>query len=404
MEKIVIVGAGQAGLSLAAKLRKLGYGGDLTLIGAESHPPYERPPLSKAFLLGKVEQDRMQLRPPSFYAEQDITLLTGKTVTRIARDDKTVHLKDMSLSYDALALTTGSRPRRLPTELGGALRGVHVLRGIDDARALARACRPGRRALIVGGGYIGLEAAAVLRGLGIEVCLIEASPRILSRVAAPETSDAIRALHRTKGVLIKEAVGLKHLVGQDHVEEARLSDGTNIPVDVVLVGIGALPRDELARDCGLATEDGILVDARGRTSDPAIYAAGDCARFSFAGHSTRLESVQNAIDQAETVAETMMGQSPIYAPVPWFWSDQFDLKLQIAGLSRGYDTVVAREGHRPGAKSFWYFAKDKLIAVDSLNDPASFMLARRLLARACPVSMEDIRDGAKDLKSLMNVS
>ncbi|REF73318.1 pyridine nucleotide-disulfide oxidoreductase (plasmid) [Paracoccus versutus] len=399
--RIVIVGAGQAGAALAAKLRRLGFAGAITMIGAEAALPYERPPLSKAFLLGKIDAERLQLRPPSFYREQEITLLTGQTVQKILPQDQLVRLEDEALGYDALALTTGSAPRKLPDAVTGGLRGVHVLRNIDDARALAKACGSARRALVVGGGYVGLEATAVFRGLGIEVTLVELGARILSRVAAPETADRLRDLHLSHGVTILEGTGLAELCGNGRVEEAVLTDGTTLPTDLVLAGIGAVARDGLARDAGLAVQDGILVDRFGRSSDPAIYAAGDCARFPFDGVPTRLESVQNAVDQAEHVAANMLGQATPYHPVPWFWSDQYDLKLQIAGLGHGHEQVVIRPGKRDGAVSHWYFRGGSMKAVDALNDPASFMLGRRLLEKGCRVRPEDVGGSTAHLRQIL---
>jgi 3-phenylpropionate/trans-cinnamate dioxygenase ferredoxin reductase subunit len=295
MDSIVVVGAGQAGASCVAKLRADGFTGAITLVGEEPVPPYQRPPLSKAYLLGEMELERLFLRPASYYADAGITLITGSRVDAVDRAARQVHLGGRALAYDHLVLTTGSVARRLPAALGGDLGGVHVVRGLADVDAMAPAMQPGRRVLIVGGGYIGLEAAAVARKLGMTVTLIEMADRILGRVAAPETADFFRALHRGHGVDIREGVGLAHLTGTDgKVTGAMLTDGSALPVDMVIAGIGIAPATALAEVAGLAIENGIRVDAQGRTSDPAIWAAGDCASFPWRGGRIRLESVQNA--------------------------------------------------------------------------------------------------------------
>jgi 3-phenylpropionate/trans-cinnamate dioxygenase ferredoxin reductase subunit len=398
MNRIVVIGAGQAGASLVAKLRMLGFAGEITLIGAEPVPPYQRPPLSKAYLLGEMTLERLFLRPESFYADQGITLRLGQPVGAIDPVARTVTLGGELLEYDALALTTGSLPRRLPALIGGDLPGVHVVRALADVDAMAPEFQPGRRVVIVGGGYIGLEAAAVAAKKGLDVTVLEMAPRILQRVAAPETSDAIRALHQAHGVKILEATGLERIEGTSRVEGVSLSDGRRLAADFVIAGIGILPDTALAEAAGLEIENGIRTDAQGRTSDPHIWAAGDCASFPWRGAQLRLESVQNAIDQAELVAANMLGAGKDYAPVPWFWSDQYDLKLQIAGLNTGYDRVVLRES---GARSHWYFAGEKFLAVDALNDPRAYMVGKRLLEQGKSPEPALLADPATDLKLLL---
>ena len=400
MTGIVVIGAGQAGAALVAKLRALGHAGPVTLIGAEPVPPYQRPPLSKAYLLGEMPLERLFLRPESFYAEQGITLLTGARVRGIDPAARQVHLADRSLPYEQLALTTGAVPRRLPAALGGDLAGVHVVRSLADVDALAPAIAPGARAVIVGGGYIGLEAAAVARKRGLAVTVIEAAPRILQRVAAAETSDHVRALHRSHGVEVLEAAPLARLQGQGgHVCAAELANGRVIEADVVITGIGVDPDVALARDAGLAIDNGVATDAQGRTSAAQVWAAGDCASFPAQGGRLRLESVQNAIDQAECVAANMLGAGTSYAPVPWFWSDQFDMKLQIAGLGTGHDRLVVR---RAGAgRSHWYFAGERFLAVDAMNDPRAYMVGKRLLEAGRSPDPAILADPATDLKALL---
>lgn len=401
MEHVVVVGAGQAGAALVAKLRAEGYAGRLTLIGEEHAPPYQRPPLSKKYLLGEMEVERLYLRPESFYAENGIALHRDETAVAIDRADRRVIAGGQALPYDALALCTGAVPRRLPGAIGGELPGVHVVRTLADVDAMAPAIRPGARALVVGGGYIGLEAAAVCRTAGMEVTLVEAAPRILGRVAAPETADRVRALHAARGVTIREGTGLERLTGHDRVTGAVLSDGTEVAADLVIVGIGITPATALAEAAGLEIENGIRLDAQGRTSDPAIWAAGDCASFPWRGGRIRLESVQNAIDQAETVARNMLGAEAPYDPTPWFWSDQYDMKLQIAGLNAGYDHVVVRPGATEASASHWYYAGDRLLAVDAMNAPRDYMVGKRLIEAGRSPDPAALADPSTDLKRLL---
>ncbi|MDF0596013.1 NAD(P)/FAD-dependent oxidoreductase [Psychromarinibacter halotolerans] len=399
MDDIVVIGAGQAGASLVAKLRKLGFEGKITLIGEEPALPYERPPLSKAYLMGDVGQERLYLRPASFYQENNIEVITGQPVDMIDRGGKEVILGDRRIPYDKLALTTGSIPRKLPAAIGGDLPGVFTVRTLADVDAMEPLFREGKRALVVGGGYIGLEAAAVARKSGMEVTVVEMADRILQRVASPETSDYFRALHTEKGVDIREGTGLQKLVGGDHVTGAVLSHGEELPVDVVIVGIGIAPAIALAEACELVIENGIRTDAQGRTSDEDIWSAGDCASFPYKGGRIRLESVQNAIDQAECVAENMLGAGKEYVPYPWFWSDQYDCKLQIAGLSTGYDRIVTRGSG--WATSFWYFKGDQFLAVDSMNDARSYMVGKRLLEMGKNPDPEAIANPETELKTLL---
>jgi 3-phenylpropionate/trans-cinnamate dioxygenase ferredoxin reductase subunit len=401
MSHIVVIGAGQAGSSLVAKLRKDGFDGAITLIGAEQALPYQRPPLSKAYLLGEMEVERLYLRPESFYADNDITLRLGERVTAIDAAAKTVTVGDEVISYDQLALTTGSDPRRLPAAIGGDLDGVYVVRGLTDVDAMAPSVVEGKRALIVGGGYIGLEAAAVCAKRGVQVTLVEMADRILQRVAAPETSDYFRSLHQEHGVDIREGVGLDHLVGTDgQVTGAVLGDGSELEVDFVVVGVGITPSTELAELAGIELENGIRTDAHGRTSDASIWAAGDCASFPYKDGRIRLESVPNAIDQAEIVAANMLGADKTYVAQPWFWSDQYDVKLQIAGLNTGYDNVVTRQGEGRTV-SFWYYTGDQLVAVDAMNDPRAYMVAKRLIDAGKTADKAIVADPAADLKPLL---
>ncbi len=397
-----MIGAGQAGASLVAKLRSEGFDGALTLIGAEPAPPYQRPPLSKAYLLGQMERERLFLRPESWYDEQRIELRTGIRARAIDPVSRRVLLADgQALDYDALALVTGAVPNRLPEAIGGGLDAVHVVRGLADIDALAPEIRPGRRVLIVGGGYIGLEAAAVAAQKGLEVTLIEAGERILGRVASPETSEYFRDLHRRHGVDIREGLGLERLEGPGRVETAYLADGDRVAVDFVIAGIGVRPATGLAEAAGLALDNGIRVDDLGRSSDPHIWAAGDVASFPWKDRRIRLESVPNAIDQAEAVAANMLGAGRPYMARPWFWSDQYDVKLQMAGLNTGYDRVLTRPGGKPGAVSFWYFRAGELLAVEAMNEPRAYMVGKRLIEAGKSPDPDALADPAGDLRALL---
>lgn len=400
MTHIVVIGAGQAGAALVAKLRNAGHSGEITLIGEEAAPPYQRPPLSKAYLLGEMELERLYLRSGEFYAENAITLLLGTPVTAIDAAAKTVTLGAETLRYDQLAFTTGSIPRRLPAAIGGDLGGIFTVRSLADADAMRPEFVAGRRLVIIGGGYIGLEAAAVAAKLGLDVTVVEMAPRILQRVAAPETSDYFRSLHAAHGVKILESTGLDRLLGEGHVTGVRLTNGTELAADFVIAGVGILPATGLAEMAGVTIENGIRTDEHGRTSDPAIWAAGDCASFPWQGGRLRLESVQNAIDQAEVVAENMLGAGKTYVPVPWFWSDQYDTKLQIAGLNTGYDNIITR-GPDGESVSFWYFKGDQLLAVDAMNDPRAYMVGKRLLEMGRTVDKTAVADPATNLKALL---
>jgi 3-phenylpropionate/trans-cinnamate dioxygenase ferredoxin reductase subunit len=397
---VVLVGGGHAAAAFVNSVRRAGYGGELTLIGEEPVPPYHRPPLSKKYLADSLPIEQILIRPPAWYSEQDVRLRLGARVERIERAAGCVVLAaGERIGYEQLVLLTGARPRRLPAEIGGELQGVLCMRRLADADALAPHLAAGRRMLVVGGGYIGLEAAAVAASKGLQVTLLEAAPRILQRVAAGATSDYFRALHRAHGVDLREGVALRRLLADgQRVRGAELGDGSVLEVDVVLVGIGIQPNTELAADAGLAVDNGIAVDALCSSSDPAILAAGDCCSFEFRGQRVRLESVQNANDQAAAAAHTVAGQPKAYAALPWFWSDQYDTKLQIAGLNLGYDDVVPRAGKSGRSASVWYYRGDKLLAVDAMNDAAAYVTAKKLLERDAGVPKAAVRDPAAQFK------
>jgi len=399
MTHVVVVGAGQAGQAVVTKLRNSGFDGGITLIGEETAPPYQLPPLSKAYLLGDMELERLYLRPESFYADNNISLRLGSKVETVDAAAKTVSLAGETITYDHLVLTTGSDPRRLPAAIGGTLDGVYTVRTLKDVDQMEPEFREGAKVLIIGGGYIGLEAAAVAAKKGLNVTLVEMADRILQRVASPETSGYFRDLHKSHGVDLREGVGLERLTGEGRVTGAKLSDGSELDVDFVIVGVGITPATALAEMAGIELENGIKTDIKGQTSDPNIWAAGDCASFPYKGERIRLESVGNAIDQAEVVAENIMGANKDYVAKPWFWSDQYDCKLQIAGLNTGYDQVVTRQGEN--SVSYWYYKENQLVALDAMNDPRAYMVGKRLIEAGKSPAQDAVGNPETDLKELL---
>ncbi len=404
VSRVVIAGAGQAGAQVAFSLRQGGFDGAIVLAGDEPFPPYERPPLSKDFLKGVLAEDRLFLRTADWYANNGVELRTGCRVESIDRSRKVARTSSgEELAYDALVLATGSRPRPLPIP-GANLRGVHEVRSIADTNGLRGALVPGARMVVVGAGYIGLEVAAVARAAGLEVTVLEAMDRVLARVAGKVLSDFFEAEHRRHGVDLRCGARLERLEGEGALSAAVLQDGTRIAADVAVVGIGILPRDELATACGIACDDGIVVDRDARTSDTAVFAAGDCARRPLVHYDRtgRLESVHNAIEQGKIVAAAILGKPRPPEDVPWFWSDQYDLKLQIAGLSAGHDRVVVRGD--PAARKFaaFYLADGRLLAVDAVGSPMEFMASRLLIAAGARPDPAELADPAVPMKALVD--
>ena len=397
--RIVVVGGGQAAISFAAKARTLDANASIVMLGEEMTAPYQRPPLSKAYLSGDLPLDRLLLRDHDWYEQNRIAWRGGIRVVAIDRQTTSIRTAGGErIGYDTLVLATGSRANRLPASIGGDLPGVLSMRTIEDADALASRIAAGRRMLVVGGGYIGLEAAAVARKHGVEVVLLEAAQRILGRVACSQTADYYRTLHRSHGVDVREDTALSRLEGSADGITAVLGDRTTLDIDLVVVGIGIRPNAELAEAAGLKTGDGILVDEHARTTDPAILAIGDCARFPHRGSTARLESVPHAIQQAEAAAQSLLGDPAPYEAKPWFWSDQYDVKLQIAGLNQGYDRTIVREGRREGSQSVWYYAHDALLAVDAMNDAPAFMAARKIIEAGRSVPPHAAADPASNLR------
>jgi 3-phenylpropionate/trans-cinnamate dioxygenase ferredoxin reductase subunit len=412
---VVIVGAGQAGFQVAASLRMEGYEGPIALIGDEPSLPYQRPPLSKDFMAGKQDIERTALRPLAFYQSHRIDLVTGVKVTGIDRVGRSVSLASdgglgRSLHYEALVLAVGARNRTLPVK-GAELDGICYLRTDAEAVEIRQRLERARDIVVIGGGFIGLELAAAARTLGKSVRVIEVQPRLMPRVVSGILSDFYRDLHNSQGVEISLGVAVSEIAGhQGKVSEVILGDGSRCPADLVLVGIGVVPNIELARDAGLGVANGIVVDEYLRTEDQSIYAIGDCADHPnpfanpFAnpsgGGRARIESVQNAVDQAKCIATAMVGRAENYRAVPWFWTDQFDIKLQMAGLSGGHSQVVTRGELESRKFSVFYFRDGRLAAVDSVNRPGDHLAGRKLLGAGTGITPEQAADPSVDLKAL----
>lgn len=404
---VVIVGAGQAGFQVAASLRMEGYEGPVTLIGDEPNVPYQRPPLSKGFMAGKQDIEGIALRPFAFYESHRIQLVAGTKVTEIDRVDRSVSLLssqgvDRSLHYDALVLAVGARNRMLPVK-GAELDGIRYLRTDAEAVEIQQRLAYARDIVVIGGGFIGLELAAAARGLGKSVRVLEVQSRLMPRVVSPILSDFYRDVHTSQGVEISLNAAMTEIAGdQGKVSEVILGDGSRLPADLVLVGIGVVPNIELARDAGLSVSNGIVVDEHLRTEDESIYAIGDCSDHPnpFAGGRVRIESVQNAVDQAKCIAAAIVGRSEHYRAVPWFWTDQFDIKLQMAGLSVGYGQVVTRGEPESRKFSVFYFREGRLAAVDSVNRPGDHLAGRKLIGAGTAITPEQAADPNVELKSL----
>lgn len=381
-DTVVIAGAGQAAAQAIISLRHGGYGGDILLVGDEPYPPYQRPPLSKKFLIERPAPDSLYLRAPGFWDEQKVTLMLGTPVAAVDAAARRVMLADRrAIDFGILAFATGTRARALPLP-GVDLPGVFSVRRIDDIRQLRPALDDARRAVIVGAGYIGLEVAAGMRAEGREVTLLEAEDRVMKRVTGRAISDFFDAFHRARGVDLRLGARLAAITGEARATGVRLADGAEIAADLVLVATGAKVNDEIAAAAGIACEDGILVDESAATNVAGVYAIGDCARFPSRryGRRIRLECVQNAIDQAKAAAAAMLGKGERYDPVPWFWSDQYDLKLQIAGLMDGHDQADTIGDPASARFSVEYRKAGRLIAVDAVNDGRAYMTARRRIA------------------------
>jgi 3-phenylpropionate/trans-cinnamate dioxygenase ferredoxin reductase subunit len=406
LQQIVIAGGGQAAVQAVDTLRRKGFAGKLTVVGDEPWLPYQRPPLSKKYLAGALERERLLIRPAQFFAEHQVQTQLGRRVSEIAPREQHVRLDDgLVLPYDALVLATGSRPRRLPAP-GADLAGVHYLRTMADADRIRAECAAGGRLVVIGGGYIGLEVAATAHGLGLEVTVLEMAARVMSRVTCAEISAFYEAEHARQGVRIHCNETLRALHGDarsGRVRAVLTEAGREYPADIVIIGCGVVPADELARAAGLTCENGVVTDVHCRTSDAAIYAAGDCASHLNRqyGRHLRLESVDNAFEQGTTVALNLLGAATPHDKLPWFWSDQFDLKLVIVGVAQGFDSVILRGSAATRSFSACYLRGGELIAIDTVNQPKDQMAARKLIAAHARPDPDKLADAAIALRDTL---
>jgi 3-phenylpropionate/trans-cinnamate dioxygenase ferredoxin reductase subunit len=392
--KMVIVGAGQAGAQASITLRQQGFKGGITVVGDELYAPYQRPPLSKKFLAGELPVERLALKAPQFYADKAIDLKLGRRGVAIDRDRQRILLDDgEQLDYGRLLLALGSRVREIPVP-GASLVGIHYLRSIDDVLGIQQQFRPAQRLIIVGGGYIGLEVAAVAKQNGLDVTVVEAMERVMGRVVAPAVSAFYTQVHRDAGVHIRCNTGVTEFQGDNQVSHVVTADGERLDCDLVVVGIGVVPETTLAETASIECGDGIIVNEYAQTSDPRIFAAGDCSRHPsrLTGGMIRLESVANAIAQGKIAAGSMLGETRAYDEVPWFWSDQFDIKLQIAGLAQDYDSVVLRGNPSKSNFAVFYLKAGIIIAVDAINRPREFMQGKKLVAAGVSIPANELSD------------
>lgn len=399
----MIVGAGHAGGSAAAFLRQFGFDGPITLIGEEPIPPYQRPPLSKAWLKGEADADSLALKPLEFYAEHGMDLRLNAVAVSINRGEQVVTLADgQTVPYDFLILATGARARKLPIP-GADLAGVLELRTAADAEALKAAIGPGKRLAVIGGGYVGLEAAASGRALGAEVVVVEREPRVLARVACETLSTFFQDYHLGRGVAFELNAGVAAFEGADgHITGVKLSDGRTISCDAALVGVGAVPNDELAKEAGLDCVNGVVVDENARTEDPHVFAIGDVAHrpLPLYDRMFRLESVPNALEQAKQAAAAIAGRPAPAAEAPWFWSDQYDLKLQIAGIPFEADQIIVRGDPASARFAVFHLKGPRLLAVEAVNAPPEFMAGKMLIAQRKAVAPEKLRDMSVSMKEV----
>jgi 3-phenylpropionate/trans-cinnamate dioxygenase ferredoxin reductase subunit len=402
-DRIIIAGAGHAGGSAAAMLRQLGWKTGITLAGAEPLAPYQRPPLSKAWLTGEADEASLLLRPLGFYNDADIELKLSTSVTKIDRTEHKATFSDGdTMHYAHLILATGSRARRIPLP-GLDLANVLELRTAADADKLKTVLGPGKRLAVVGGGYIGLEAAASARALGAEATIIELMPRVLARVACETLSSFFQDFHRSQGVSIELNAGVQALEGNGAVSGVRLADGRLIPCDAALIGVGGVPNEELARDAGLPCDGGIVVDEDARTSDPAIFAIGDCTKrpLPFYGRMMRLESVPNALEQAKQAASAICGRPRPAPELPWFWSDQYDLRLQIVGLPFDAAEIAVRGDIAAGKFALFHLTEDgRVQCVEAVNASTEFMGGRRIIQRRKQLTAARIADLSVTMQEL----
>lgn len=399
---VLIVGAGQAGAQLAARLREKGFEGSILIVGDEAVPPYERPPLSKSYFMGEHDAEHLLIRPASFWSETNVDLMLGIAVAQLEPERRRVRLADGDVvDYNWCVLATGARVRKLSCP-GSDAPNIFYLRNLADVDRIRATLGPGMRVAVVGAGYIGLEVAAAARKAGHPVTVVEAQRRILSRVTSSVVSKFYERLHRSNGVIFKLGEMVEAIEDGDGCATLRLSSGHGVEADIILVGIGVVPEADLAARAGLACEDGIVVNECFRSEDDRIFAIGDCARHpnAFAGALWRLESVQNAVDSANLVADVILGEKRTYEDLPWFWSDQYDVKLQTAGLWHLADDIVVRGDPEQPPFSVAYLKGGRLVAVDSINNPRDFMGARKLIMAGASPELSRLADPSVRLKSL----
>ena len=404
MSGVVIVGAGQAGYQCSESLRLEGYEGKITLVGDEPLLPYQRPPLSKDYLLGNTDAERIQYRPMAFYEQSSVELLLETSAVSIDPVSNSVELSNgQNLTYEALILATGARVRKL-TIAGSDLDGICYLRSLKDVDDIGERLKSAKRVMVIGAGFIGLEFAAVASKLGKSVQVLEAMDRVMARVVEPELSQFFTQLHQSHGVEIICNAQADEFIGQGgHVSSVRTADGRVLETDLIVAGIGVVPNMELAQRAGLSCGNGIVVNEFGQTSSEHIYACGDCASYEhpFVAQAIRLESVQNAGDQARAVAARIAGKNKPYEAVPWFWSDQYDVKLQMAGLTLGCDSHIVRGDIASGSFSLMHFKEERLRAVEAINQPRDYIVGRKLLEKNLSPSIEQAIDTQFNLKSLL---
>ncbi len=400
----IIIGASHSGAQMIQCLRQEGWTDDIIVIGEEPHLPYHRPPLSKAFLLNERTAEQLFIRPAAAYEKAKAEFKLGNAVTAIDRDNKTVTLSNgENLSYDKLAICTGARVRKITTP-GSDLNGIHYLRTIDDVKGIQEQVAANKKAVIVGGGYIGLEVAAALKKLGMDVTVLEMTNRVLERVTSEETSAFFTRAHQEEGVKIVTNVQVTEFCGNGHIQSVKCADGSEIEADLVVVGIGIIPNVEIAQEAGIEVDNGIVTDQCGQTNDPDIVSSGDCANHPNELYQTRvrLESIHNTLDQTKAAAASICGNQKPFVSLPWFWSDQYDIKLQIAGLNTGYDQTVVR-GDIENERSFavFYLKDGVVISADCVRRPKEFMIAKQLIAKKAKITADVLADESLEPKQIL---
>ena len=403
MENLVVIGAGQSAIQCITSLKKEGYEGSITLVGEEEHLPYQRPPLSKGFLDDSINKERLYFKKLDFFTENKIQLKLGISATSVDIENNLVNLSDEDkLHFDKLVFATGSRVRLLDFP-GNDLDNIHYLRGLDDAENIKKGLEKSKHIVVIGAGYIGLEVAAIASEKGVKVSIVEMADRVMSRTVDPQISDYYLNLHQNNGVKFKFNTSLEEIKGQGQVESVVCSDGTSINTDMVIIGAGVIPNTEIAQNSGVSCENGILVDEFGRTNFKNVFACGDCTSHpnKLLNMQLRLESVHNAMEQSKAVAMSVLDKPAEYSQIPWFWSDQYDHKLQIVGISGSHDTVTMRGSADASKFMLFYTRGEELVAVDAVNNPKDFLICRKLVANKVKIKTDMISDLNLNLNDLI---